>query len=487
MHMKSDLQWLSFFPKSIDYGAPTRGVMLREMGPRARAFGYSERHLQAVWFDPTLRPAVLRTTSGEAVFVEDAGTWNLEAGPDFIGAAVRIGTEQRRVTGDVEIHIHPGDWRAHAHKDDPKYARVRFHVTYFPGVLPSGELPVGAVQIAMKDALVARPDFSFDGVDITAYPFAARATLPPCLAVWKSWSRDAKESVLDAAGQERLRRKTDRFARLMEVRGVDQALWEELMAALGYRNNKTPFRRLAEALPHDALREEAGGDPVVAYAILLGVSGLLPADLKSTWDDETRRFVRSLWDAWWKRKEEYASRVMPLSAWQLGAMRPLNHPVRRLMAAAQLLAGPKKLSDVWLKCARKKGSLASALAAVEDSYWSHRSSLGGEKSSGKQALLGKDRAEALLLNVGIPFLAAMGQQEPFDAGLLDQLPAEQDNSVIRQAAFNLFGPHHAPALYKTGLRRQGLIQIFHDYCLNDRSRCASCAFPELLQGHGDRL
>jgi len=51
---------------------------------------------------------------------------------------------------------------------------------------------------------------------------------------------------------------------------------------------------------------------------------------------------------------------------------------------------------------------------------------------------------------------------------------------VRQTAHNLFGPAHPPVLYRTGVRRQGLLQIFHDYCLNDRSRCAGCTFPALL-------
>jgi hypothetical protein len=99
------------------------------------------------------------------------------------------------------------------------------------------------------------------------------------------------------------------------------------------------------------------------------------------------------------------------------------------------------------------------------------------------ALIGPDRAQALLLNLAIPLLAAQGAGEPFARGLLESLPADADNALVRQTALDLFGLDHPTSLYRTGLRRQGLIQIFHDYCLNDRSRCASCSFPALLQQH----
>ncbi|MFH0878500.1 MAG: hypothetical protein V2A34_02195, partial [Lentisphaerota bacterium] len=65
-----------------------------------------------------------------------------------------------------------------------------------------------------------------------------------------------------------------------------------------------------------------------------------------------------------------------------------------------------------------------------------------------------------------------------------QLPAETLNSVIRRTADSLFGPDHSTTLYRHGLRQQGLSQIFHDFCLNDRSRCATCGLPELVRRAG---
>jgi hypothetical protein len=128
-------------------------------------------HLGGVWFDPALRPPALKTERGEEVVVEDPGLWNLEAGPDFLGAALRIGPGRRRITGDVEIHIHPSDWAAHRHRTDPRYAGVRVHVTYYPGRAAAGSLPAGALQLALKDALAANPMFS---AGLERIGFAAR-------------------------------------------------------------------------------------------------------------------------------------------------------------------------------------------------------------------------------------------------------------------------------------------------------------------------
>ena len=77
----------------------------------------SERHVQALWYDGTLRPEDLRTVDGAPVRVIDPGAWNLEAGPDFRNAVVEVGSV--RLRGDVEVHLRAGDWTLHGHAQDP--------------------------------------------------------------------------------------------------------------------------------------------------------------------------------------------------------------------------------------------------------------------------------------------------------------------------------------------------------------------------------
>ena len=64
--------------------------------------------------------------------------------------------------------------------------------------------------------------------------------------------------------------------------------------------------------------------------------------------------------------------------------------------------------------------------------------------------------------------------------LLPHLPAEEDNALIRRTAHALFGHDHNPALYRDGLKQQGLLQIFHDFCLNDRTACRDCALAAAI-------
>ncbi len=473
------------FPRAAEYtglGVP-ESFLLRERKKYPHLPDFSERHLQCVWYDSDWRPGRLQTSSGEQITVEDPGIWNLEAGPDFLGAALRIGPENRRVKGDVEIHIHPSDWKHHGHADDPRYRKVRVHVTYFPGEPDPALFPPGTLHIALKDALLLNPRFSFESLDITAYPLAARAKEPPCRKALAGWTPGERASLLSSAGEERLRRKAERMASAIREKGAEQVFYEEIMSALGYKNNKAPFRRLAENVPFKQL---AGLDTLSGYALLLGVAGLLPKTLDKLWDQETQDFVRSVWDYWWKHKDPWEKRVLSSQEWQLGGVRPVNAPARRLMAAAHLFTMEKPLLAQIQELLRDDPASAleetSELLQVDGGlYWHRRISLSGGVTKEPVALIGHSRTVAILLNVILPFAAAEGIPT---APLLEHLPAEATNSIVRQTALTLFGQDQSPALYRHGLRQQGLTQIFHDFCLNDRSRCEQCALPALLHHAG---
>jgi len=475
------------FPRAGDYTrrlAPAPGAV-REDGAPGRAFPYSERHLRCVWFDPAYRPAPLRTQDGQTVIVEDPGRWNLEAGPDFLDAALRFEPGQRHVRGDVEIHVRPAEWGQHGHAGDPRYRRVVAHVTYYPATVPAEGLPQGAAEIALRDRLAANPAFSFESIDLTAYPYAAAATPPPCAARLTRWSPEERAALLEAAGEERLRRKAERLAQAIKEKGSDQVLYEEIMAALGYKNNRVPFRVLAASVPLELLRREAGGDVIKGYALLCGVAGLLPAKPLAGWDQETRGWVRRLWDIWWKLESRWQPVALTRTSWALAGLRPQNHPLRRLMAAADLFGAEGKLAallagmraeapEAWYR------ELVGRLQALgAGGYWWHRYSWSGARRASPVALIGAGRAAAILTNVIIPWQAA-SQAAAFTPDVLASLAPEEENSLIRQTAFALFGHDHNPALYRTGLRQQGLLQIFHDFCLNARSGCRDCSLVQAL-------
>ncbi len=257
------------------------------------------------------------------------------------------------------------------------------------------------------------------------------------------------------------------------------------MAALGYKHNRGPFRYLAEQIPLADLKALAAGDALNAYAVFMGAAGLLPAQAPARWPAESRAFVRRLWDTWWKHQAAWSGRALSRRDWKLSGLRPPNHPQRRLMLAALLFVGQpdlaRRLAAIRTDCPDAAlAEMAALLQPGPGPFWARRLSLSGPPRAAPVALLGKARTAAILANVLVPFLAAAGNREVLEPDWLRRLPPEDDNQVLRQAARALLGPDHNPALYRSGLRQQGLLQIFHEFCLNDRSGCARCALPGLL-------
>lgn len=449
----------------------------------------TERHLRAVWYDPFWRPPLLTTAEGERLEVEDPGRWNVEAGPDFLDASLRVGPTGRRLVGDVELHLRPQDWLTHGHRTDPRYRRVIAHVTYHPGVLAGGILPPGAIQVSLGTALKANPAFAAESIDLAAYPYALREEVTPCARELMKTAPEGIASILALAGEERLRRKSLRLIAGLRGNDPEQILYEECMAALGYKQNRVPFRLLAARVPLVTLREESQGDPQAALALLCGVAGLLPREAPLTDDKETLLIMRCLWDWWWKRAEHWRQRYLPSGSWTLSGIRPANHPVRRLAAAAHLFVPENRPAALlrgavtddphqWVE-AMLDGLQAAGQA---DEFWRTHYSFSGARSPKPSALLGAERAGSILVNVLIPWQAAqVGQAPAWPKGMLDVLPADTVSRLERQAAYNLLGHDHNPDLYRDGLRRQGLLHIFLEYCLNDRTGCRECLLPAALK------
>lgn len=423
---------------------------------------FTEKHIQAVWFDSRLRPIELKTISGKSVRVIDCGKWNFGAGPDFLKTELEIDGVVHR--GDLEMHLSPSDWVAHGHAEDPLYRHVIAHVTWFEGARPVG-LPDDAVEIVLETFVAElRPE----DIDLDSYPRAVFPETPrPCLRCFAGEPSRAIE-LLEAAGSYRLRMKAAAIRRGLDEGDSEEDIFYRLcMGGLGYAKYATGFRMLA-----DKIKPLPGIPREEFFACLLGTAGLLPNPDRCE-DDETRMAVRRLWDVWWRTGNDLIS--VPIRAGR-GTMRPQNSPARRLAAAAGLFCESGLLlsrliaiqgEDAgWYKRAEK---IFCELSAWE--FWERRNtvhSIPGRPS----ALLGKGRIHALIVNVVVPFLLA---KDCFPESRTEFLPPEDINEHQREMAFRLLGRDHNPALYVgSGLLLQGLQQMNLDFCSSGEKGCSYC-------------
>ena len=85
----------------------------------------SELDLQSLWFSGAFGTS-FTTTDNRPVTIEDFGSWNAGAGPDFTGCAIRVGDQL--LTGDIELDPDVRDWERHHHGANPDYQNVVLHV-----------------------------------------------------------------------------------------------------------------------------------------------------------------------------------------------------------------------------------------------------------------------------------------------------------------------------------------------------------------------
>jgi hypothetical protein len=441
-----------------------------------------ERLLQSIWLHQRLRREELQTLDGRPLRVLHPGFWNHAAGPDFHGAVLQFGHEPAR-SGDVEIDRVPANWQAHGHQGNPAFANVILQVVW--DASRSGPRPVPAL------ALEKFIDTSLAEIQQWGAAGAAREwpeTLQgACSAPLAGLAPEQTAELLRQAARVRFQRKAGEIETRARQAGWEQALWEGLFRALGYNQNTWPMRRIGELLPR--LQSASGGSVTAWQARLLGVAGLLPADVSGAGLDQ---YQRTLWDHWWRERESLGDAILPRNLWRFSGLRPANQPQRRLALAAHWLSTKDFIPrlEQWFTArqpeASPAASLLACLQAPEDDFWSWHWGLRAARLPRPQPLLGATRVTDLAVNVILPWFwarAAAGRNEPLRKTAEERYrswPAAQDNALLRLARRRMLG-RGGSAGPRMAASQQGILQIVHDYCGHADALCADCQFPSLVR------
>ncbi len=404
-----------------------------------------------------LRPG-MTTVDNQPIEIIDPGRLNTDSGPDFFNAKIRIGPETW--AGNIEIHVRASDWHRHGHHNDRAYDTVILHVVGLSDtritapdgrVIPQLELPCDAATVERLSALrSAAPTESLPCADTIA------AMEPMYLSDW-----------LSALAFERIYEKVDRVEAIRSRLNGD---WEEaayiiLARALGFNTNSDPFERLARATPLRILRKHAD-DPLTLEAILMGQSGLLPADAP-----------KDSYPAALRREYEFMARKFSLTPaplqWKMSRMRPANFPHRRIALLARILNRTTSLMSRILTV-RSYDDAASLFNQSMTGFWSRAYTFSTlpETAPASQihSALSRSSVMSLIINVVVPLKVAWAAGHDSDrfadeAIEMLQTVSPEDNRLTRLFADT--GIRHDSAFIS-----QALIQLRRRYC--EASDCLRC-------------
>ena len=366
---------------------------------------------------------------GENVEVLHFGIWNREPGPDFCGAQVLIDGE--KIAGDIEIDQDARDWENHGHSRNASYENVVLHLFVRRGTR----------------RLFTRT---------REHKFVTQVCLP-----WRRTPKQTEPSrdgaidetraarLIEAGAAFRLHRKREIFQRAAHLRGRDEALFEAIAAAMGYKNNKIPFLLVAQRTGL------ARAKSIDGEALLFGLSGFLKAGHFDQGDDEARAYLRDLWEKWWAIRDRERRLILPESAWTYAAVRPANHPHRRMGALAATASSIAPINQ-----ALESGSgddFTEGFTALRHPFWERHASLAGDCLRKATSLIGSDRALDLLINV---FLPALPHDDAWTK--LCSLSGPSPSRKVLGASEWLVGVAR-PAYCHSAMRQQGLLQLAEDF------------------------
>jgi hypothetical protein len=463
---------LSVPPSADRYGEMLAGCRVRERALFLRLRTPSELELQARWFAGDFGRS-FASTRGNQIDVVQFGSWNREAGPDFSDAAISVNGGQP-ILGNIEIDLVDRNWELHGHAANPAFEETVLHVfvdksdrEFFTRTKSNRNVP--QVQI-----------------DPATLPEAFSANIPlarpgRCQAPLKNLPEERVRSVLDAAAQFRLQKKTTRLRTKIDNQNADEALFQEIAAALGYKENKLPFMLIAQRFSLKSLRKNMGD----AEAILFGLAGFLETPDLAVYKKSARSYVRDLWDRWWPHRDELQRLILPAKIWKLSSTRPTNHPQRRLAALSILVHQWPAFRRALSK--RNVSAIEKFFEALDHPFWKTHYTLSAKASPEPMALVGESRVADILANVVFPFwrVEDVDPSTSLETSVWTdyaKLPARLGNRRLETAAERLFGDDpRRREFIKTVAHQQALLQIYEDFCLQDNSDCAQCPFPEQMK------
>jgi hypothetical protein len=433
----------------------------------------TEMEIQALWFEQFYRPS-LTTQDGQTIEIIQPGDWNHGSGPDFFQAAIRLPNGEIK-TGAVELHLQAIDWQRHHHDVDPAYEETLLHVvwsksakTYFPATKNFRSV----LQLYLSDQLIApweilRPHLA---IPSSAPRPIARSGL--CHVRLSQFPPGNILSILREAGLHRLQKKSERLQLHIQRAGFKQMLWEAIAEGLGYSQNKIPFRFVARRLPYSVLTKIKKEHRL---AFLFGVAGFLPDRSLKKFSAAARKWIRPQWEAWWKARHLFSHAIFDRSYWKLTGIRPWNRPERRLAALGHLLP---KITSLEIAIQEKNPKkFAALLSKISDPFWNKHASLSGETLAKEHRLIGEQRIHDLLINIFWP-LVFHEDRSAAERGLAAMTAAENKNAEI--ARQRLISNLPSDPSIRNALVQQGLLQVYHDYCMHDQSGCKECRLTTII-------
>ncbi len=412
-----------------------------------------ENLLQYIWQFQYFNKNGLSTVAGEPLQVINGGNLNVNQGPDFLSAKLKI--NNTLWAGNVELHVRSTDWNVHKHSGDNNYKNIVLHVVWLhDGEITDGNgniLPTLELQSRVSKVLLSKYEELMLASSFIPCERQIHLVNDLTLSNWK-------QRLLI----ERLQNKSKL---IFEYLNENNSHWEETFWWLTARNfgikvNSIAFEKVARSIPVKLLSKHKNQIHQLE-ALLFGQAGLLNKNFVEDYPLMLQKeyiFLRKKYKLDQPKEQFFFLR-----------MRPANFPTIRLAQLAMLVHTSHHLfSQIIEKVALEE--VRKFLNVTANDYW-HYHYLFEDKSSFKKKNIGEQMINNILVNTVVPALFAYGflhNEQAYKEKAISWLEKVSPEKNIITKGFEALHLSN-----KNAFDSQSFIQLKNEYC--NYKRCLECA------------
>lgn len=417
-----------------------------------------EDFLHYVWRFQKFNISKLKTSCGASVEILSFGSWNHDAGPDFLSAKIKI--NDKIWAGHVEIHVRASEWLLHKHQFDPKYKQTILHVVYEEDkqIINNGKaLPC----LVLKNRINAKTLRQY-------FNLKSNPQFIPCENLLQKVNAKEKNTWIKQLGVRRIEQKAANYLKISVTEMID---WETLFFQqtayyFGASKNKDQMLQMAKQIPLKLVRKHSDQN-LILEALFFGQSGLLNREFSDAYPCRLRSEYSFL-------KQKYKLTPVKPQIWNFFRLRPANFPTIRIAQLSSLYSDFSNPFQQLINCTSVP-ELFDLLCIVPTEYWDAHF-LFDKESSFRVKQLGKERVQLLILNVLIPLMLAFARKngnkeiEKKAKDWLQELHPEKNKWIDKFAALG-FEAYSA-------LDSQGILELHNQYCL--KRKCLQCSIGNII-------
>ena len=418
-----------------------------------------EDFLHYLWKYKKFDISNLKTILGDELTIVSVGQHNVNSGPDFFNAQIKIGVQLW--AGNVEIHVKSSDWFLHNHQQDKAYDNIILHVVWEHDTDVFRKDNTSIATLVLKD-LVNKVVFkNYEKLFLKSNKWIN------CEHDFKATDDFILGNWLERLYFERLERKSKTIEALLVASKND---WEAVLFKMLAKNfglivNGESFFSLAQSLDFSVVRKTQAKQHVLE-SLFFGQAGLLESDVENG-------YYISLVKEYAFLVQKFSLKNTQVLPMQFFRLRPPNFPTIRLSQLASLYNQQQNLFSKIIET-EDLNAFYDLFKVSASEFWNTHYTFQKESKVSKKRLT-KSFIDLLLINTILPikFCYAKHHGIEVDASILKiaNAIASEKNSIID--TFN-----NLKEVSKSSLESQALIQLKTEYC--DKNKCLQCAVGNAL-------